>query len=298
MKQTELLTALVTRRELAARLGAQGTEVADLERESPAESSQPSQTQSSQPRKREVPDLERESLADSSQPSARQSSQPRKKPHISPAVRSQPSQELETPELSRERGLKRPSSFQTPTPKKLFQSPSSQDTVVRDRQLQELKETMPSDIPVFYRLDYLWGKAKSPEARPNLSPPLASQKAEAEAEARLQLVESAAEEAAARLGMQAAVPKARNKGGRPKGRKQNPARKALPGLRKKRADVTARGKLKLMKDVDRMIAAGTSKKEVKKQISKEFTGRHAFKARFSAPRTDSQLVAGSSSLPK
>ena len=40
----------------------------------------------------------------------------RKKPHISPAVRSQPSQELETPELSRERGLKRPSSFQTPTP--------------------------------------------------------------------------------------------------------------------------------------------------------------------------------------
>ena len=153
MKQTELLTALVTRRELAARLGAQGTEVADLERESPAESSQPSQTQSSQPRKREVPDLERKSFADSSQPSARQSSQPRKKPHISPAVRSQPSQELETPELSRERGLKRPSSFQTPTPKKLFQSPSSQDTVVRDRQLQELKETMPSDIPVFYRLD-------------------------------------------------------------------------------------------------------------------------------------------------
>ena len=117
MKQTELLTALVTRRELAARLGAEGTEVADLERESPAEeSSQPSQTQSSQPRKREVPGLERESLADSSQPSARQSSQPRKKPHISPAVRSQPSQELETPELSRERGLKRPSSFQTPTP--------------------------------------------------------------------------------------------------------------------------------------------------------------------------------------
>ena len=115
-------------------------------------------------------------------------------------------------------------------------------------------------------INYLWGKAKSPEARPNLSPPLASQKAEAEAEARLQLVESAAEEAAARLGMQAAVPKARNKGGRPKGRKQNPARKALPGLRKKRADVTARGKLKLMKDVDRMIAAGTSKKEVKKQI--------------------------------
>ena len=87
---------------------------------------------------------------------------------------------------------------------------------------------MRSDIPVCYRLDYLWGKAKSPEAQPNLSPPLATQKAAAEAAARLQLVESAAEEAAARLGMQATVPRRGTRvGGRPKGSKSRTQAESL-----------------------------------------------------------------------
>ena len=86
--------------------------------------------------------------------------------------------------------------------------------------------------PVYYRLDFLWGKTPEKEAKPGLSPDTYREREDRLQQEGIEKVEQKAKEVASSLGMAGAVvPASRNKGGRPKGRKNKA--KAQAGLRKR-----------------------------------------------------------------
>ncbi|CAE6938002.1 unnamed protein product [Symbiodinium sp. CCMP2592] len=148
------------------------------------------------------------------------------------------------------RGVKRQASFHTPSPKKrLFspdskgrdsqspgsqspgsQSPSSQSpdsNPVQKRKIEQLKKTLGQGSPVYYRLDYLWGKAAEAEAKPGLSPDTASDRQKQQQAENLQNLQQKASQAVEKLGLEPAVGVLRKrKGGRPLGSKQKTKRAA------------------------------------------------------------------------
>ena len=165
-------------------------------------------------------------------------------------------------------GVKRGSSFDTPAVKRrLFESPQTEDSLARQRSLGVLKDSLSStEVPVFYRLDYLWGKTPEKQAKPGLTPD-----SHAEREARLkaeslQKVEERAKEAVTKLGMGGvALPLPKHKG-RPAGSKNKVV--SQPGLREKRADVTARNKLALMEELDALAVSKGSKRKAATEMQK------------------------------
>ncbi|CAE7627376.1 unnamed protein product [Symbiodinium sp. CCMP2592] len=142
------------------------------------------------------------------------------------------------------RGVKRQASFHTPSPKKrLFspdskggdsqspgsQSPGSQSrgsqspdsNPVQKRKIEQLKKTLGQGSPVYYRLDYLWGKAAEAEAKPGLSPDTASDRQKQQQAENLQNLQEKASQAVEKLGLEPAVGVLKKRqGGRPLGSKQ------------------------------------------------------------------------------
>ena len=112
----------------------------------------------------------------------------------------------------------------TPPAKKLCVSPGSSST---------------GSAPKFYRLDFLWGKSEKKEAQ---RPPAVGEPAQ-----ELVSLEQEEEQARAAQTDARAVVLRRNKGGRPKGRK---GKTVVPGVRKKKAEPTARAKLQLARELE------------------------------------------------
>ena len=146
--------------------------------------------------------------------------------------------------------MKRQSSFETPPSKvRAVSSPSQGQAAVTppSQQMVPVQQSMGRGKPVFYRLDYLFGKTPDKQASPGLSGQQARQREEQAAEERRQEAEEEARAALARHGMDKAVSGAeKRKRGRPPGAKTN--WKTVPGLRKKRAEVSAAGKLSLVQE--------------------------------------------------
>ena len=142
----------------------------------------------------------------------------------------------ESPKSEREKGLKKGSSFETlaAVKKRLF------ETLRRQPSQQEKLGfgAAAKNFPIYYRLDYLWGRTPEKQAKPGLSPDTYNEREDRLQQEGLQQVEQQAKEVASSPGMAGAVvPVSRNKGGRPKGRKGKA--KTQAGLKKKRADLTA-----------------------------------------------------------
>ena len=95
-----------------------------------------------------------------------------------------------------------------------------------------VQQSMGRGKPVFYRLDYLFGKTPDKQASPGLSGQQARQREEQAAEERRQEAEEEARAALAKHGMDKAVVPEKRKRGRPPGAKTS--WRAIPGLRKKR----------------------------------------------------------------
>ena len=159
------------------------------------------------------------------------------------------------------------SSGKTPTPRKLFQTPGSEENFFRDRQLQDLKEELktPSPVPANLRIDWMFGKSAEKTAQRDLARDLAADRAREAASARLKQEEDRALEAARQTGHK---PDPR-KGGRPKGSKDR-APRPVNGLRKRRADVSAVGKLKLFQRADELVSNTGSKRDAVRRLQADF----------------------------
>ena len=125
----------------------------------------------------------------------------------------------------RQSGLKRGSSFETPAgvKRKLFEAPEPGDS------LAVLKESLggaAKGLPVYYRLDDLWGKTPEKEAKPGLSADNYREREDKLQQEGLEKVEQKAKEVAKSLGMGGAVvPASKNFRTREAGRKAERARK-------------------------------------------------------------------------
>ncbi|CAE7738226.1 unnamed protein product [Symbiodinium sp. CCMP2592] len=196
------------------------------------------------------------------------------------------------------RGVKRQASFHTPSPKKrLFspdskgrdsqspgsqspgsQSPSSQSpdsNPVQKRKIEQLKKTLGQGSPVYYRLDYLWGKAAEAEAKPGLSPDTASDRQKQQQAENLQNLQQKASQAEEKLGLEPAVGVlTKRQGGRPLGSKQKTKR--VPHLRKKRRDVTARTKFSMMEDLDRAAVEQKSRRAARQHVMRLYGVSESF----------------------
>lgn len=167
-------------------------------------------------------------------------------------------------------GVKRSGSFETPSPKKrLFEDSPAGSHPVRVRQIEELKKTLDKDSPAYYRLDYLWGKAGEKEAKPGLKPDTASERQQRQQAEKMQSLQDRASKAVEQLGLQPVVGVVRKrKAGRPQG-SQNKV-KAVPSLRKRRADVPARAKLGMIAELDRLAIEKASKRQARLQLMKQY----------------------------
>ena len=167
------------------------------------------------------------------------------------------------------------SSGNTPTPRKLFQTPGSEENFFRDRQLQDLKEELktPSPVPANLRIDWMFGKSAEKTAQRDLERDLAADRAREAASARLKQEEDRALEAARQTGHkpeQVCVLKTGpRKGGRPKGSKDR-APRPVNGLRKRRADVSAVSKLKLFQRADELVSNTGSKRDAVRRLQADF----------------------------
>ncbi|CAE7504265.1 unnamed protein product [Symbiodinium natans] len=175
-----------------------------------------------------------------------------------------------TPATAGGAGVKRVGSFDTPPPKKrLFESPDSDPSAVRSRQVEHLKKSLDKDSPVYYSLDYLWGKARKPEAQADLKPDTATERQQKQQEQRMQDLQERAKQAAERLDLAPVVRVlARKKAGRPRGSKTKV--KAVPELRKRRADVPAMAKLGMMEELDRLAIAKSSKRQARLHVMQHY----------------------------
>ena len=200
--------------------------------------------------------------------------------------------------------MKRQSSFETPPSKVRAASSPSQGQAVAvtppsqqellpspgsSRQMVPVQQSMGRGKPVFYRLDYLFGKTPDKQASPGLSGQQARQREEQAAEERRQEAEEEARAALARHGMDKAVAGAeKRKRGRPPGAKTN--WKTIPGLRKKRAEVSAAGKLSLVQELKKMETATGSKAAAKQHLRRQYKVSHSFASRLAKPSEQERLA--------
>ena len=168
-----------------------------------------------------------------------------------------------------------------PSQQELLPSPGS------SRQMVPVQQSMGRGKPVFYRLDYLFGKTPDKQASPGLSGQQARQREEQAAEERRQEAEEEARAALARHGMDKAVTEKR-KQGRPPGAKTN--WKTVPGLRKKRAEVSAAGKLSLVQELKKMETATGSKAAAKQHLRRQYKVSHSFASRLAKPSEQERLA--------
>ena len=111
--------------------------------------------------------------------------------------------------------------------------------------------------PKFYRLDFLWGKSEKKEAQRPIAEPAKQLVALEEAEAQAEAAQTDAR----------AVVLQRKPGGRPRGRK---GKSLLPGVRKKKAEPTARAKLQLARELESLkqqpeMSRSSARKKLQKQ---------------------------------
>ena len=111
--------------------------------------------------------------------------------------------------------------------------------------------------PKFYRLDFLWGKSEKKEAQRPIAEPAKQLVALEEGEAQAEAAQTDAR----------AVVLQRKPGGRPRGRK---GKSLLPGVRKKKAEPTARAKLQLARELESLkqqpeMSRSSARKKLQKQ---------------------------------
>ena len=83
-----------------------------------------------------------------------------------------------------------------------------------------MRDSRKDDVPVFYRIDHLWGKTPEKAAQPGLKPDTFLERQEQEKKEKLQEVEDRARQTVERFGMDrvAKLPPVKGRG-RPKGSK-------------------------------------------------------------------------------
>ena len=168
-------------------------------------------------------------------------------------------------------------SRQDPTPKRLFPSPDSGESLHQAGQLSELKTELhtPSPLSANLRIDWMFGRSSEKTAKRDLEQDLAADRAREAASARLKQQEETALETAASLGYRpqqvSALAGQRKKAGRRKGaRSTKRLTRAVNGLRKRRADVSAVGKLQLYEQADRLVADSGSKRDARRRLQAEY----------------------------
>ncbi|MCR9134196.1 MAG: hypothetical protein NXI08_16640 [bacterium] len=170
--------------------------------------------------------------------------QPRPEPGGQPGISRAWSDEFQTPPAKR-RAVESPSSQQL-----VAASPTEEEEEAADsktkRALQALSSKLkPGSPPVFYRLDYLFGRSPQAVATPSQTTPSPKQQ---QALARLeQEAEQAVKDCGLDLVAASRSQKGRGKRGRPPGSFKTGA--AVAGVRKSRADATAAGKLRLVREL-------------------------------------------------
>ena len=182
-------------------------------------------------------------------------------------------------------------SRQDPTPKRLFPSPNSGESLHQAGHLADLKAELrtPSPISANLRIDWMFGRSSEKTAKRDLERDQAADRAREAAAARLKQQEDTALETAASLGyspkqVTAALAGQRNKGGRPKGsRNTQRLTRAVNGLRKRRADVSAAGKLQLFEEADRLLANSGSKRDAQRRLQAEYGISESFAVNLMKP---------------
>ena len=122
------------------------------------------------------------------------------------------------------------------------------------------------------------------QASPGLSGQQARQREEQAAEERRQEAEEEARAALARHGMDKAV------AGERQATKTKTNWKTIPGLRKKRAEVSAAGKLSLVQELKKMETATGSKAAAKQHLRRQYKVSHSFASRLARPSEQERLA--------
>ncbi|CAE7232296.1 unnamed protein product [Symbiodinium sp. CCMP2592] len=138
-----------------------------------------------------------------------------------------------------------------------------------DAKLRAALENALAELDKAQGLDYLWGKAAEAEAKPGLSPDTASDRQKQQQAENMQNLQQKASQAVEKLELEPALGVLKKRrGGRPLGSKQKT--KAVPHLRKRRCDVTARGKLSMMEELDRAAVTHKSKTAARQHVMRQY----------------------------